>query len=89
MPDLRPTSSAEGRESQLEVLVGGALVLFFGVPAIATVVAIGVPAAAITGVGLVLLAWFLPTTRDARVIRVLITMLGCVALGAAVVGLLG
>ncbi|HET7689582.1 MAG TPA: hypothetical protein VFK41_04325 [Nocardioidaceae bacterium] len=89
MAEPPSTGGVPERESQVAVLVGGLLVLFFGMPAVALAVSLGAGASAAAGVGLVGIAWLLRTPREARIIRVLVALLGAAALVSAVIDVLG
>lgn len=89
MAEPVPTDSSSARESPVAVLVGGLMVLCFGMPVVALAVSVGAVVAAATGVGLLGLAWFLRTPQESRIIRVLVGLLGATALVSAGIDLLG
>ena len=77
-------SESSGSETQVSVLVGGLLVVVFGLAATLTAIGMGWIAAAALGAVLLLLAWKVRVPHGARVLSYIAAGFGVVALlGAA------
>lgn len=75
-------------ESPVAVAIGGLLVVVFGLFAVMTAIGMGWAGAVLVGVGLLLFAWKIPTSGSARVLPVILSAFGVIALLGAVFDLL-
>jgi hypothetical protein len=75
-------------ETELSVLIGGLLVVVFGLAAVLTAIVMGWVGAAALGAVLLVVAWNVPTSPSARVLRPIMAGFGVAALLGAIFDLL-
>lgn len=83
-----PTGNDPRGESQASVLAGGLATVAFGLMAVLAAIGLGWVAAAVLGAALLVLAWRLPATPQARVLPYLLAGFGAVSVLGAIVDLL-
>lgn len=81
------SETAHKPETTGSLLIGGLMVIVFGLFAVMVAIGMGWVAAAVLGVVLLAMAWKVPVSDSARIVRFLIAAFGVISLIGAVVGL--